>query len=390
MAQSQENHSTQVLLLGADAADDLDVPVANRKPMREKKPLNRYRDFVPPPPRRQPKPKKYSDILPCPPANLPPSSFEVRGPQLLPSSSTPTQILNHAMPCSPRNCFGLIRRYTGEGFPSHDADEHLTFEDLCDQIPSVGPHASADQATSSTPPSSISNSKFFPYPNLSSLRLGHWYWNDGTQKTQANFRRLIDIIGHPSFIPADVIHHGWTRINTVLAENQDSGEWVDAADEGWQLKQIEIHVPFHSDAEHPGPRLYHGVDLYHRSLVAVMKERVSDSSYFRHFHIEPYELLWKSPSDQQSPEIRIHGELYTSQSFLRAHDDLQKSDREPGCQLTRVICAFMFWSDATHLTSFGNAKLWPVYIYFGNESKYRRGKPSNNSCNHVAYLEKMR
>ena len=145
-------------------------------------------------------------------------------------------------------------------------------------------------------------------------------------KNQANFRRLIDIIGHPSFIPADVIHHGWTCINTVLAENQDSGEWVDAADEGWQLKQIEIHVPFHSDTDHPGPRLYHGINLYHRSLIAVMKERVSDSSYFRHFHIEPYKLLWKSPSDQQSPEIRIHGELYTSQLFLRAHDDLQKSE----------------------------------------------------------------
>ena len=111
---------------------------------------------------------------------------------------------------------------------------------------------------------------------------------------------------------------------------------------------------------------------------------------FHHFHIEPYQLLSKSPLDQQSPEIRIHGELYTSQSFLMAHADLQKSDREPGCQLTWVICAFMFWSDETHLTSFRNGKLWPVYIYFGNKSKYHHGKPSNNSSNQVAYLEKVR
>lgn len=47
----------------------------------------------------------------------------------------------------------------------------------------------------------------------------------------------------------------------------------------------------------------------------------------------------------------------------------------------------MFWSDTTQLTSFGNAKLWPTYMYFGNESKYRHCKPSLNLSNHVAYFE---
>jgi hypothetical protein len=49
----------------------------------------------------------------------------------------------------------------------------------------------------------------------------------------------------------------------------------------------------------------------------------------------------------------------------------------------------MFASDETHLTSFGHAKVWPVYLFFGNESKYRRGKPSLHLCNHVAYLKKV-
>lgn len=47
----------------------------------------------------------------------------------------------------------------------------------------------------------------------------------------------------------------------------------------------------------------------------------------------------------------------------------------------------MFWSDATQLTSFGNAKLWPCYLFFGNKSKYRRCRPSCNLCCHVAYFE---
>ena len=50
----------------------------------------------------------------------------------------------------------------------------------------------------------------------------------------------------------------------------------------------------------------------------------------------------------------------------------------------------MFWSDATHLTQFGNSQLWPCYLFIGNESKYRWCKPSCNSCSHIAYFQKVR
>jgi hypothetical protein len=83
----------------------------------------------------------------------------------------------------------------------------------------------------------------------------------------------------------------------------------------------------------------------------------------------------------------VHGELYTSSAFFDAHRELQESPGEPGCNLPKVIIAMMFSSDATQLTSFGNAKLWPNYLYFGNESKYRRCKPTNHLCNHVAYFQ---
>ena len=46
----------------------------------------------------------------------------------------------------------------------------------------------------------------------------------------------------------------------------------------------------------------------------------------------------------------------------------------------------MFWSDATQLTAFGDAKLWPLYVYFGNESKYERCTPIANLCLHAAYF----
>ncbi|KIM51113.1 hypothetical protein SCLCIDRAFT_80451, partial [Scleroderma citrinum Foug A] len=53
--------------------------------------------------------------------------------------------------------------------------------------------------------------------------------------------------------------------------------------------------------------------------------------------------------------------------------------------LPRRIIRLMLWSDATHLTTFGMAKLWPLYVYMGNESKYMCCRPSSNLCSHAAY-----
>ncbi|EGO04531.1 hypothetical protein SERLA73DRAFT_148999 [Serpula lacrymans var. lacrymans S7.3] len=48
-----------------------------------------------------------------------------------------------------------------------------------------------------------------------------------------------------------------------------------------------------------------------------------------------------------------------------------------------------FWSNLTYLTSFGNAKLWPLYFWFGNKSKYCCCKPSSKLCKHIAYSQTL-
>ncbi|PCH35863.1 hypothetical protein WOLCODRAFT_51266, partial [Wolfiporia cocos MD-104 SS10] len=50
------------------------------------------------------------------------------------------------------------------------------------------------------------------------------------------------------------------------------------------------------------------------------------------------------------------------------------------------IVPIMLWSDSTHLTNFGNASLWPIYMYFGSMSKYTRGKPTASASHHLAYM----
>ncbi|KAJ3751884.1 hypothetical protein EV360DRAFT_97622 [Lentinula raphanica] len=80
--------------------------------------------------------------------------------------------------------------------------------------------------------------------------------------------------------------------------------------------------------------------------------------------------------------VRVHGELYTSDSFIQAHENR-------GCKRERTVATLMLWSDATHLANFGTAKLWPIYLMLGNISKYIRAQPESGACHHLAYIPSL-
>jgi len=324
-------------------------------------------------------PKRFRDILPQAAPSLPPPSTSGNPPESDAAALHDASLLHTRIRRifrTPRNIFGLVRQYFAEQLPSVDPEEHVTLAEL--SPPSPGD-------TRSQP-----SSGFYPFPNKSSFLLGNWYWNGGVQKSQHSFNELIDIVGDPSFQPDHVRDTKWSGINAKLGNSDTDGdaekEWLDV-DAGWRKTRVEITVPFHSRMNTPGSQQYVGADLYHRSLVDVITERISDPHTSAQFHMEPYELLWKR-SDQHR-EVKMHGELYTSDAFREAHQALQDSPPEPNCDLPRVVVALMFWSDATHLTQFGNSQLWPSYLFIGNESKYQRCKPSCNLCSHVAYFQKV-
>ena len=93
-------------------------------------------------------------------------------------------------------------------------------------------------------------------------------------------------------------------------------------------------------------------------------------------------------------EQQVYGELYNSDEFINEHKQVQNRSPpppdDPTCKLEKVIAALMFWSDATHLANFGTAKLWPIYLFFGNLSKYIHLQPSSGACNHLAYIPSVR
>ncbi|TFK34101.1 hypothetical protein BDQ12DRAFT_700523 [Crucibulum laeve] len=285
-----------------------------------------------------------------------------------------TKSASHTLFQSVCNKFGLWRRYTRVDPPSYDPEENVTLADLC-SMPLNTPTVSV-----------LDKVAMFPFPNRSSFMLGNWYWNEGAQKSQDNFQKLIKIIGNPDFSPLEIQKANWKGINDTLGGHTNSQfEWEDI-DSGWHKSQVTIDVPFHRFTTRPGVREYTVTDFYHCSLMSVIREKLSSPSHHTTFHHDPYELWWTSPSGHNS---RVYGELYASKLFLEEHQKIQKLLLNETCCLPRTIAALMFWSDSTQLTSFGNAQLWPLYLFFGNESKYRRCKPTLNLCEHIAYFQKL-
>ena len=119
-------------------------------------------------------PKRFKDIVPQPLPLLPPVSavprplndgIMLRAPSP-PASNEPQSVKRslgsriHQIFQTPKNIFGLFRRYFSETLPTHDPEEHKNILDLSDEpIIYTRPHF-ADNGN-----------PFEPFPNKSSFRL---------------------------------------------------------------------------------------------------------------------------------------------------------------------------------------------------------------------------
>ncbi|KAI0070884.1 hypothetical protein K474DRAFT_1687288 [Panus rudis PR-1116 ss-1] len=210
-----------------------------------------------------------------------------------------------------------------------------------------------------------------------------WMWGRSATKSQEEINSLVhDVIRHRDFKISDLddfdVRRETARLDAALAEKDD----------GWKESTVEIQVPDgkpHKDDNDPPVPVFHVPGLQHRSIVEVIRSAWS-SATSSDYHYTPFRQFW---SREDGSIEQVHDELYASEAFNTAYEDLQRQPAEEGCTLERVICGLMFWSDSTHLASFGNASLWPLYMYFGNQSKYTRCKPSSSACHHIAYIPKL-
>jgi hypothetical protein len=231
-----------------------------------------------------------------------------------------------------------------------------------------------------------------PFQTKSAFELAEWYWGS-TQKSFTDFEKLMQIFRGPNFSIPDALDVNWKAAFKALGSNredlaEDDGSWIQ--DEGWKSTPIFIDVPFHKQQKHTGVHSYFAGNLRHRSIMSVIEEKIANADDSRQFHYQPYRAGWKAGPDKDSPEVELYGELYSSRAFREADEEVQRLPSTPSNKgFERVVVALMFWSDGTQLTSFGGSTLWPCYMFFGNESKYRRCEPSELLGHQIAYFIKV-
>lgn len=292
-----------------------------------------------------------------------------------------------------RNSFGLYREYPS--IPTHNPDDLLTLADLTDTIspPTI---VETPLATASRLAPIITNnvstpshtSSYSPFTNSTIFGLMNWMWNGSAMKSISEMVTLVNFLKSDDFCKEDLQGFDIRKETAKFDKTMEVDEGnTDAPTDGWRERVVSILVPDgeHHDSDDDIP-VFEVPGLHYRSLTAIIKSVIEDSSASS-FHYTPFKNLWHSTPE--APAQRIYNEIYSSDAMIEAHGLLQQQPPEPNCQLERVVAAMMFWSDSTHLASFGNASLWPLYLFFGNQSKYTRAKPWSGSCHHVAYIPKV-
>jgi hypothetical protein len=218
---------------------------------------------------------------------------------------------------------------------------------------------------------------------MSIYLLMEWMITGGNQKSVREIDRLAkDVLGSESFKLEDLAGFNVRQANKFLDHSDGDDLGSPYSCDGWLESAVQISVPTGSKDSSGRGMPFSIPGLHRRSLLAVMKAALTDITA-RHFHFSPFKRFWK-PSF--GPEQRCFDEPFTSDAWIESHNVLQKQPNEAGCKLEKVVLGLMFWSDSTHLASFGTAKVWPLYMYFANLSKYFRSKPDSAAAHHVAYI----
>ncbi|OSD08626.1 hypothetical protein PYCCODRAFT_1357030 [Trametes coccinea BRFM310] len=207
-----------------------------------------------------------------------------------------------------------------------------------------------------------------------------------------------------------------------------------SADDRWKNGSVNIRLPkegvsYSSEDDAP---LFSVSNVYHRSLTEVASAACQHPSV-RDWNFIPYRLFWlrdsapddsgsptcstepsdcsssssddsadaslpRRPSalspdllDAQPPGLQVYSEAWHADAWHDEDAEMRSKPREAGDpdDLEYAILPMQLYSDSTHLTDFGHASLWPIYVYFLTQSKYTRGRPSVFPAHHLAYIPSL-
>lgn len=319
-------------------------------------------------------PPRYRDELP----EVPPPAASAST-SLADQSSCVRRVILHVFDSfrTGFNTFGIARDYRHR--PTYDPDSFVSIRDLSD-LPC---HPNADSSLENPTTSSRRRPPPWPWANMSIWRLMSWKLTGSSQKSNAEVTRLVrEVIQALDFSIDDLANfNSITESRRLDSTSQAHNTSTIFDGDGWKEATAEILIP--TREKQPGNgRSFFIPRLMYRPLTSVIKAAFSEP-LSKFFHLTPFKRIWKSPSGH---EQHLYDELYTSDAWNKAHDEVQKQRRTDNCQLERVIAGMMFWSDSTQLAQFGHASAWPIYLFFGNLSKYIRASPTSGACHLIAFI----
>jgi Plavaka transposase len=296
--------------------------------------------------------------------------------------------------------YGTFREYL-HGKPSIAPDELYSLAAVSDSpylatdssdSPPIDPAFPSPLRTLYKADTSLAQPLFAPFRNASVYRLMTWFYSSSNTKSMSELNSLVnDVILAPDFNPDDLVGFNASKQHQVMDSYQESSVEVPspfAFDDTWIKGTVELALPcdgIKHQTEADAPKFL--VEVYYRKLLDVIKAALSEPAAEK-FHIFPFKLFWQSSSGE--PEERIYSETYTGDRWNEEYAKVHAANQNgPHHNLEAFLVALMVWSDSTLLAQFGNAQLWPIYIYFGNQSKYSRAKPSSFAAHHVAYMPKV-
>ena len=255
-------------------------------------------------------PLRYRDELPEAPPPISTSSSTVGGPSLV------HRVILHVFDSvrTGFNIFGIARDYRHR--PTYDPNSFATVHDLSDlpRCPDVNAKSS-DPITSSSghaPP--------WPWENMTVWRLMSWKLTGSSQKSNAEVTRLVhEVVQAPDFKISELVDFN-TTLESRQLDNVNLAKETPAIfdDNGWKEVTVDISIP--TRERQGGGQAFSLPGLIYRPLVPVIKTAFSEP-LSKFFHLTPFKRIWKSPSGH---EQRLYDELYTSDAWNKAHNEIQK------------------------------------------------------------------
>ncbi|KAF5319789.1 hypothetical protein D9611_012833 [Ephemerocybe angulata] len=284
------------------------------------------------------------------------------------------------------NSLGLWRAYPDR--PTFDPDSFVPKPDLAKPAARYQEDGSSD----------VDKDEELPHPNASYALLSTWKDTGSNLKSNTEVERLVDeVLLDARFSLKDVAGY---RAQRVADEMDKLAAAKSSLLDQFSTTSVPIEVP--SGSPTVPSRTFNIPGFHFRRLTSLIKSAFSHPLAAQ-FHFTPYKLYHTPPSDgstagptseqpDKTTSERVYSELYDSDAFIKEHESVRKAPNppeDPKCKREKIVAALMFWSDSTHLANFGTAKLWPIYMYLGNISKYVRAIPNSGACQHVGYIPSL-